>query len=158
MALLLVLRHGKAGDSELGDRERELTARGRRDALSIARTLADPALLPERIISSSAPRARETAELVARELDRAHALDALDELYLAEPEPYLAAVARLAGAAERVLVVGHNPGLEQLVELLTGTRVSLPTASLAVCSLPCALSELAPSVRGSFQGLFSPKG
>jgi phosphohistidine phosphatase len=158
MTTLLVLRHGKAGESDLGDRERELTPRGRRDAKAIAKTIAHRKLSPERIISSSAARALETAKLVARELDFDGPLESLEELYLAEPERYLSAVARLGGEAERVLLVGHNPGLEQLVEHLTGGRVALPTAALAVCSLACrSFRELDGSTQGSLLGLFSPQ-
>lgn len=158
MPILLVLRHGKAGESDLGDRERELTGRGRRDAKSIAHAISERKLPPDRIITSRAARARETAELVARELGFDGPLDALEELYLAEPQRYLSAVARLAGNAERVLVVGHNPALEQLVELLTGGRVTMPTAALAICSLACSgFSELGPETSGSLVGLILPK-
>ncbi|HEY2407321.1 MAG TPA: histidine phosphatase family protein [Polyangiaceae bacterium] len=158
MTTLLVLRHGKAGESDLGDRERELTSRGRHDATQIAKTIAERGLEPELIIASSAARARETARRVADQLDFTGELDELDELYLAEPPRYIEAVARLGGTAERVLVVGHNPGLEQLVELLTGEHVTLKTAALAVCSLACAsFSELGPQTRGSLEALYTPK-
>ena len=91
------------------------------------------------------PAARQTAAA-------AHfsgSIDELEELYLAEPEAYITAVRRHAPDAQRVLLVGHNPGLEALALILTGDPVSLPPAGLVVCSLPFAnFAELVPQVRG----------
>jgi phosphohistidine phosphatase len=62
-------------------------------------------------------------------------VDYLDSLYLAEPAAYLAAAREHGGAAQSLLLVGHNPGLESLVTALTGERLSLPTAALVECTL-----------------------
>ena len=106
-------------------------------------------LVPDRIVASSAQRARETAHQAATAAHFSGPIDELDELYLAEPEAYITAVRRCAPDAERVLLVGHNPGLEALALILTGTPLSLPPAGLVVCTLPIAsFGELALQVRG----------
>lgn len=151
MRTLLILRHGKAANDDAGlDRDRALTKRGKREAEQMGQRLTDSNLVPDCIISSSALRARDTARRVAAESGFRGAIDALDELYLAEPEAYITAVKRLAHEGdERVLVVGHNPGLEALALLLTGEPTSLPTAGLIVCALPIAnFSELSLEVSG----------
>jgi len=67
-------------------------------------------------------------------------------------------VRKYAPDAQRVLVVGHNPGLEALALILTGEPVSLPTAGLVVCNLPIAsFAELEPRVRGKMARFARPK-
>jgi len=159
MRTLLVLRHGKAAQEEHGDdRGRPLSKRGKRAAEQIGHLLRDDQLVPDRIISSSAHRARDTARRVAAAAKFDGVIDDLDVLYLAEPEAYITAVRELSGDADRVLVVGHNPGLEALVHILTGESVSLPTAGLVECSLPIAsFAELSLEVRGKLRMLQPPK-
>ncbi|MES1178450.1 MAG: histidine phosphatase family protein [Myxococcales bacterium] len=159
MKTLLVLRHGKAAQEEAGsDRDRPLTQRGKRAAEMVGHLLRDDDLVPDRVICSSAERARDTARRVAAAAKFGRVIDELDELYLAEPEAYITAVRQLSGDAERVLVVGHNPGLEALALILTGEPVALPTAGLAVCSLPIAsFADLTLQVRGNLTRFVRPK-
>jgi phosphohistidine phosphatase len=159
MRTLLILRHGKAAQEEDGvDRDRPLTKRGKHASELIGHLLRDDDLVPDRIISSSALRARDTARRVAAAAKFGGVIDELDELYLAEPEAYIMALKERAGDAERVLVVGHNPGLEALALILTSEPVSLPTAGLVECALPIAsFSELTLEVRGKLRMLRRPK-
>ncbi len=159
MRTLLILRHGKAAQEESGsDRDRALTEHGKRAAELVGHLLRDDDLVPDRIISSHAERARDTARRVAAAANFGGVIDELAELYLAEPEAYIKAVREWAGEAERVLLVGHNPGLEALALILTGEPVSLPTAGLVVCTLPIAsFSELSLQVRGNLTRFASPK-
>jgi phosphohistidine phosphatase len=159
MRTLLILRHGKAAQEEDGaDRDRPLTKRGKHASELIGHLLRDDELVPDRIISSSALRARDTARRVAAAAKFGGVIDELDELYLAEPEAYITALKERAGDAERVLVVGHNPGLEALALILTSEPVSLPTAGLVECALPIAsFSELSLEVRGKLRMLRRPK-
>jgi len=156
---LLILRHGKAAPEEAGsDRDRPLTKHGKRAAEHVGQRLRDEDLVPDRIISSKAQRASDTAHRVAVAAGFRGPLDELEELYLAEPEPYITALRLLAGDSARVLVVGHNPGLEALVMILTGEGVALPTAGLAVCSLPISnFAELSAEVRGKLTQFIQPK-
>jgi phosphohistidine phosphatase len=161
MRTLLILRHGKAANEDSGlDRDRALTKRGKREAEQMGQRLREHDLVPDRIISSSALRARDTARRVAAESGFRGAIVELDELYLGEPEAYITATKQLAGDDdERVLLVGHNPGLEALALLLTGEPTSLPTAGLIVCALPIAnFSELSLEVSGKLTRFERPKG
>ena len=158
MLTLLILRHGKAAAEGQGsDRDRPLTKQGKRAAELVGKLLRDDDLLPERIVSSNAERARDTARRVASAARFDGVLDELPELYLAEPDAYIDALRERAGDARRVLVVGHNPGLEALALLLTGEPTSLPTAGLVVCELPiAAFQQLSLQVRGKMARFFVP--
>jgi phosphohistidine phosphatase len=158
MVTLLILRHGKAAAEEgSNDAARPLTERGKREAELIGQLLYEEKLSPDRILASSARRTRETAEQAAAATHFSGVIAELEELYLAEPEVYITALRRHAQDAQRVLLVGHNPGLEALALILTGDPVSLPPAGLAVCTLPIrSFSELAPQVRGKMARFVRP--
>jgi phosphohistidine phosphatase len=140
MKTLYVLRHGQAGpESEvMSDHERSLTPRGRNEARLAAEHLAGRPRLPTLIFSSSALRARETAEVSLVALPEHTRLTIVSELYLAEPPTYLAVLGVASDPHDAVLVVGHNPGLEGLVYLLTSRSEHLATASLFEIELPIA--------------------
>jgi phosphohistidine phosphatase len=159
MRTLLVLRHAKAAPEPANrDHDRELTKRGRRAAERIGQVLLDEKLIPECVLSSTAVRARETVERVTQACGYTGKVALLEELYLAEPEAYLDALKRLAGDAERALVVGHNPGLEDLVARLTGEREALPTAGLAELALPIAtFRSLGIETQGKLRKVWRPK-
>jgi phosphohistidine phosphatase len=143
---LYVLRHAKAErDGLADDHARPLKKRGRRAAQAIGRFLTRIEEEPELVLSSSALRARETAEL-AMEAGRWRAALELDRrLYLAEPETLLRAAAEVEGS-RRLLIVGHQPGLSLLIGLLcAGREPAFPTGALARVDLDLGRwSELAP--------------
>ena len=154
---LLILRHAKAEHGEgLPDVERPLAKRGRRAAKRVGELLAERP--PDLVLASSALRTRETVAGFSHGASYAGPVKLLDSLYLAEPSAYLAALAEHGGAARRVLLVGHNPGLEELVAALTGERVRLPTAALAECTLPIdAWSDVTRDTRAELVGLSYPR-
>ena len=79
-------------------------------------------------------------------------------LYMAGPADIRSLLPTVRANAETVMIVGHNPGLEQLVEQLTGERQDLPTAALAQMSLPIdQWRQLTPSTRGTLVGLWGPE-
>ena len=137
MKTLLILRHAKSSwkEEELDDHERPLNKRGLNDAPRMGELLKEHDLVPEYILSSSAVRARHTAQLVAEHSGYEGEIGGGRELYSFASADYLDALEKLADSYERVMVVGHNPGLEELAEWLTGVYTSLPTASLAVLRL-----------------------
>jgi phosphohistidine phosphatase len=152
MKTLYVLRHGEAARENEGvsDHERELTRRGRADVARVAGRLQQRSSLPSLVLSSSATRARHTAELCLQAWPAGVELAVDEELYLAGPESYLAVLAVRAADHRTVMVVGHNPGLEALVELLTDRSEHLATASLVELTLPIvAWAELSGAGRGS---------
>ena len=163
MKTLLLLRHAKSSweDRSLSDHDRPLSERGERDAPRMGQLLRSEGLWPDLILSSTARRARRTAELLVADPDEDAPDDDTDlrylsELYLADPEDYLVAVRRVGGRAESVLVVGHNPGLEMLLQSLTDEWHRLPTAALARIDLPIdAWTDLEPG-GGELAGLWRP--
>jgi phosphohistidine phosphatase len=79
-------------------------------------------------------------------------------LYMASPDDILLLLRGVRQNAETVMIVGHNPGLEELVEQLTSERQDLPTAALAQVVLPIdRWRDLTPSTRGTLKGLWRPK-
>lgn len=140
MKTLLILRHAKSSwkDEQAPDHDRPLHKRGKRDAPRIGQLLLDRRLCPDLIISSTARRARKTAAKVARHCHYQGIVKLDGSLYLASPDAYVAAVSQVDDQFSRVLVVGHNPGLEQWLACLTGQTLRLPTAALAHLELDLA--------------------
>lgn len=115
-------------------------------------------LIPELVISSDAVRARLTAEAVAEAARYAGEILLDQHLYMASPADILSVLRTLPGNAETVMIVGHNPGLEELVERLTGEQQDLPTAALAQIVLPIEQwRDLKLSTRGTLLGHWRPQ-
>ena len=133
MKSVLLLRHAKSSrkDPDLSDHDRPLNKRGKRDAPRMGRLLKKENLVPDIIISSTAMRARATAEAVAKASGYKAEITFDRSLYAAGPQAYIDALHDLSDDNVRVLIVGHNPGLEELVEMLTGEIHVLPTCSMA---------------------------
>ena len=160
MKTLLVLRHAKSSwnDPALDDHERPLNKRGRRDAPRMGELVREYGLMPGVVISSDAVRARLTAEAVAEAARYAGEILLDPRLYMAGPADILSLLQRVREKAETVMIVGHNPGLEKLVEQLTGEWQDLPTAALAQIGLPIdQWCELKLSTRGTLVGLWGPE-
>jgi phosphohistidine phosphatase len=137
MKTLLILRHAKSSwkNTGLADHDRPLTKRGKRDAPRMGRLLRDENLTPDLILSSTAKRALDTAEAVAEASGYEGEVESRPEFYMAGAEAYLRALRALSDDYECVMVIGHNPGLEELVEGLTGEAEAMPTAALAQVEL-----------------------
>lgn len=130
MIRLALVRHAKSdwGDPGLDDHDRPLNDRGMRDAPHMAARLAATGFRPDVILSSTALRARTTAEAFAAELGVAVSLD--PELYGAPPRTILAAAA--ATRAATVVVVAHDPGLSALAASLSDDDIAhMPTCAVA---------------------------
>jgi phosphohistidine phosphatase len=138
MKTLLLLRHAKSSwkDPDLPDHARPLNKRGQNDAPRMGKLLKDEDLIPDLIISSTAARAEKTAELVAKECKYKGEIVLNHSLYGAELADYLKILKGLSDTNKIVLVVGHSPSVEEIVEVLTGSSdVIMPTCSLAHISL-----------------------
>jgi len=133
MKSLLILRHTKTSwkHPELTDHDRPLNKRGKRDAPRMGEILRSEHLMPEAITSSTAARARATAEAVAKASGYKGKIALNRSLYAAGPEAYLKVLHELSDHYKRVLVVGHNPGLEELLEMFTDETQLMPTCTLA---------------------------
>lgn len=133
MKTLLILRHAKSSWAEptLPDHDRPLNNRGNRDAPRMGQLIKDEGVVPDLIVTSTALRARTTASKVAEACGYASPIEQAQSLYHAYPDDYVRFLRRLSGEQSSVLVVGHNPGLEDLVEAFSGQYESMPTAALA---------------------------
>ncbi len=138
MKILLLMRHAKSSwkDEKLPDKERPLNKRGEKDAPKMSELLCEKELYPQVILTSTALRCRLTASALLEECCYELTLKAIDILYMAEPPAIIDALKSVDDQAERVMVIGHNPGLETLLQRLTGEVESLPTASVAYLEVP----------------------
>lgn len=143
MPTLLLLRHAKSSweDEDLDDFDRPLNPRGRRAAPAMGRVLLERGWVPDRVLCSPAARTRETWALVEEALGTEVPAEYPDVLYLAEPGEMVEEIRNAGREAERLLVVGHNPGMERLAlalaadgapELRERMAAKYPTAALAV--------------------------
>jgi len=132
---LIVLRHAKAAWPEgVPDVDRPLAPRGIAEAPIAGRWLRDNAPEINLVLRSPAARVAQTWELVSSELGYVPAAEEVFRLYAASFSTLIDVVRGLPDAADCVLLVGHNPDLSELVEVLTGEEVELKTSSIAVMS------------------------
>jgi phosphohistidine phosphatase len=155
---LLLLRHAKSDwSTDRPDARRPLSKRGRRDAPAAGRWLAEHAPPLDLVVCSTAVRARRTWALASAALNPAPNVLRDERLYAATATGLLAVVHALPGAAGAVLLVAHNPGLSDLVELLTGQPRELKTSAIAVLTWPGEWADAAPA--GATETAFAaPRG
>jgi phosphohistidine phosphatase len=133
---LILLRHAKSDWSgQQGDQDRPLAKRGMRQAPDAGRWLAVNVDSIDLAVVSTAKRARTTWDLVSEELDQPPNTHYDHAAYAAPVGEFLDIVRSLDEALGTVVLVGHNPGIEDLAETLTGDRVPMPTSALAVIEL-----------------------
>ncbi len=163
MKNLLLMRHAKSSfkEGEMPDFERPLSKRGEKDAPRMGKLLKDKNLVPDLILSSTAARASRTAELVAEKCGYKGEILYIQSLYLGEPEAYLEALRDLKeedGGLPTVLVIGHNPGLESLLQTLTDHLDCLPTSAIAHLKVPLrSWGALTPQVIAQLENLWRPR-
>ena len=147
MSTLILLRHGKS-DWTRGepDHLRPLAPRGRRQVPVAGRWLADNVGVIDLAVVSPAARTRETWRLAAAELEVPPPVRQDDRVYTGSAAALLDVVQQLPGELATVVLVGHNPGLEDLVARLTGREAPMPTSALAVIDLPGPWSGAAEGV------------
>jgi phosphohistidine phosphatase len=160
MKTLLLLRHAKSSWKHPGlhDHDRPLNKRGIKEAPKVGTYLKDHDLVPDLILSSTARRAQDTAKAVLEESGFSGEIDLYQDLYLSDTSCYLDILCCLPGDANRILVVGHNPDLEELLTLLTDSTEHLTTATLAQVDLPItSWQELNEATDGRLQLLWTPR-
>ncbi len=159
MRRVQLLRHAKS-DWNAGagnDHARPLNGRGRRSADTMGRFLAAAGEIPDVVYSSTAVRARTTAERAIEAGAWDVELVLRDDLYLPHADAVLGVVGEAADRAERVMVVGHEPTWSTVVAQLTGATARMPTAACAGIDLLVPhWSAVAPG-RGQLQYLLTPR-
>jgi len=159
MKTLLLLRHAKSDwdDPGLRDFDRPLAARGERDAPRIGKALRKRGPLPGLIISSPAARAKATIEAV-KERARLNLEIRFDEaVYGASSPELMKLIRRLPDENACVLLVGHNPGFEDLVGRLSGTHERMPTGALACIEFQIDNWQDVNDGEGTLAWLLTPK-
>lgn len=159
MKKLLLLRHAKSSwaDATLKDFERPLNERGQRAAPLIGQFMRERAIRPELVICSPAKRTRETIALVL-EAARLEVKVRFDErIYEATTERLLEVVSEIEEDKREVMLVGHNPGFENLLERLTNESEPMPTAALALITLDADKWKEAARLSGRLEWLVKAK-
>ncbi|GAB2710714.1 phosphoglycerate mutase [Hymenobacter frigidus] len=154
MKTLYLLRHAKSSWSfdELSDQERPLNDRGRDDAPLMGQALAKRQIHPDIIVSSPAVRAMSTALLVAREMQFPHEKIKVEPgIYGAEVDDLLAIIKDLPDAAGSVLLVGHNPTITGVANVLSPSSLNeMPTAAVVCLRFSCDHWEEVSQVNAEF--------
>ena len=164
MKTILLLRHAKSDwdNPALADFERPLAKRGLKDAPRMGAVLSDFELVPDRILASPARRAKETAELVAEACSYNKEIEWHEAFYGGNAEDLIAALQRLPTSVEQVLLVGHNPTMEETIStLISGDErepiIAMPTAALACLQIDIRdWAELEPG-EGILQWFLIPR-
>ncbi len=141
---LLLMRHGKSDWSvDVADFKRPLKKRGKRGAQTIGVWLQQQNLLPDYVISSPATRAFDTAKRVIKAMNLSTQIYRDKRIYAADIKDLKQVIAECPHKAERILLIGHNPGLEELLLYLQDSPIAIPedgkiltTAALAILNIP----------------------
>lgn len=159
MKTLFILRHAKSSwvDAALSDFERPLNERGLKVAPFMGNWMKKNQFQPEMILSSPAKRARQTAVLVKEAAGFAAEIEFEERIYEASSARLLEITRQQNNRFESVLLVGHNPGLENLIRALTGELQPMPTAALAVVDLETDKWSDVNSSTGKLRTLIRPK-
>jgi phosphohistidine phosphatase len=160
MKTLLICRHAKSSWDNMyhADHERPLNGRGKEDAPKMGRHLKTEDVVPDLIISSTAKRAMATAEAIALASDFDGELVYTRSFYHADPETVYEMLRSVSDEFGCVMIVGHNPGMEELIDLLTDVPVQFTTANIAQVSLPIqSWAALSEDIEGKLLNLWRPK-
>lgn len=168
MARLFLLRHAKSSwdDATSPDFDRPLNIRGRSAAPMMGRHMADHALFPERVLCSTARRTRETLAGLLPHLSGDMDIQLMRSIYTASDAGYLDILRRHGGGTRSLMLIGHNPGMQDTALSLIGSgnpafvdeiRDKFPTAGLAVIDFDLAdWAKLAPG-SGRIVAFFRPR-
>ena len=161
MKTLLLMRHAKSSwkDESLDDHDRPLNKRGKREAPRMGELLRDQQLIPDYILCSSARRARKTAECVAFAAGFRGETRITSELYMVPPTRILEVLAQTPDSTSSVLLIAHNPSLEELFERLTNQSRGFSTAAIARLQLDIdAWGQVISSPSTEILDFWQPRG
>jgi phosphohistidine phosphatase len=141
---LYIMRHAKSDWADAGksDFDRPINKRGEKSAIRIGLWMVENGRLPQKIISSAAIRAKQTIELVKKQFNSGESGEIIYEkdLYLADPNTLLEFIQLYKNDVSSLMIVAHNPGLEQLIHFLSTEsdiqHKSMSTANLAIFEYP----------------------
>lgn len=152
------MRHAQSADKQpdSSDKARELTAKGVRDAVQIGKYLFQHKYFPQQIISSTAVRAKQTAELITDSIKLSTHITLEDELYTASVRTFLEVITAADDLVQSMLCIGHNPTISYLAEYLTKAEIGdLPPAGLVTIRFSLRWKEISQG-SGEFITLTTP--
>jgi phosphohistidine phosphatase len=159
MKTLYLLRHANAANAtlpQMSDFDRTLSALGVREARAVGRFMKSNRMQPDFILSSSAIRTAQTAQIVMETLQAKVANNFDKELYQAPDEKILSEIQKTDRAQRSLLVVGHNPGIAELAYVL-GKIPHYAPATLSIFTADCDWSEFSPG-KVKLEKVFVPEG
>jgi len=160
MKTLFLLRHAKSSwkdDNLLDDHDRPLNGRGRDEAPLVGEYMRQRGFTPAFVAVSTARRAIQTAAETLSGIRYGGLVRTSQDLYLADAAVLFSFIAKIPKQYPSLLVIAHNPGLEQLIEQLTGQAVPMPTSCLAHIELSIeAWREIAPDQSASLISVWRP--
>jgi phosphohistidine phosphatase len=138
--VLLILRHAKSSwkNKKLNDHDRPLNKRGRNEAVKMGLYLKKINLIPNTIVTSSALRAIETTTLVCRNCDYDKLVEVNFAFHKGGADSYIQAISTAPEDKRILLIVGHNPDVEDLVGVITNRNIRIPTCTLIQINLSIA--------------------
>ena len=156
---LYLLRHAKSSwkNASLRDFDRPLKGRGRDAAKEIGKRLADEKPQPELVVCSPAARTRETADIVLKHSKLKVDLTFDERIYEASLRDLLQVVGGLPDAKQVAMMIGHNPGFEELVAYLSGEHRRMPTCGLAKIRLDAESWKDVRAGEGTLEWFIVPK-
>lgn len=160
MKTLYLMRHAKSSwsDPALTDPERPLNARGKRDAIKMGKFLTEQKKLPSIIVCSDAKRAMKTAKRLIKASKFTGPLEVNPNLYGSSVKQHIEVINQQLDHHNSLLMIAHNPILEDLLSQLTGSWFDLKTATIAELSLDLEQwSELSPHSRATLKNVWYPK-
>jgi phosphohistidine phosphatase len=159
MKTLYLLRHAKSSwkNDTLLDNERPLNKRGRNAAKTIGAFLRKKKIIPDLVLCSTAVRARQTTEIVLGVAKLSPDIHFEDGIYEADPSRLLELVRQVEKSKKAVLLVGHNPGLEEFLKFLTGKAETIPTAALSKTVLRVMNWANVNAQKGTLEWMQKPK-
>ncbi|MEX0863698.1 MAG: histidine phosphatase family protein [Acidimicrobiia bacterium] len=155
---LLVMRHAKSDwNAEFGvDHDRPLNRRGVASARQMGRLITELRLVPDLVISSTAVRARSTAQLAMKAGKWDSRLQLEPGFYGSGSTSVIMLAAALGGAADRMMIVGHQPTWGMVIHDLTGDSIEVKTATLVVIELPIDVWPQLPDATGTVTAVHHP--
>lgn len=159
MRTIYLLRHAKSSwdDPALADFDRPLNTRGQKAAEFMGAYMSERELCPQTIVSSPAKRAKETTMLVSSAAGWDIEIMYDQRIYEADPGTLWEVISDYSEEKDPVMLVGHNPGIESLIQQLTGQASTVPTATLAVITLPIETRSEIDAPLGTLHALIRPK-
>jgi phosphohistidine phosphatase len=160
MKTVLILRHAKSSWSNpgLADIDRPLNKRGERDAPRMGMLITEQDIVPDLILCSPARRARNTAQAVSENCSYEGEIEIVPDFYPGDPYTFIDTMITLPEEFQNVMIVAHNPGLEEFVYVLAGESARMPTSALAQVQLPLeAWRDLDDEVEGKLVNLWRVK-